>query len=241
MACDIFIPGYVNDNVINMRLWAALSSQDFDLEDFNRGDYIGAMEAKVLSENISKVLYPSDEVAQGRELRLKQQYFFVAATFQDIIRRFRKDNSDFDDLPNMVAVQLNDTHPAISHPRAYAAFCWIRRGSGGTRPGTSASAHSPTPTTRCCPRRWKLGPWISSAGYCRATWKSSTKSITGFYRTCRRDSRTAGTSLQALHHPGGAGKAREDGAPGHRGQPLGERRSGAPLAHTQGGHLPRVR
>jgi starch phosphorylase len=116
MACDIFIPGYANGNVINMRLWAALSSQDFDLEDFNRGDYIGAMEAKVLSENISKVLYPSDEVAQGRELRLKQQYFFVAATFQDIIRRFGKDHSDFHDLPNMVAVQLNDTHPAISIP-----------------------------------------------------------------------------------------------------------------------------
>ncbi len=116
MACDIFIPGYANGNVINMRLWAALSSQDFDLEDFNRGDYIGAMEAKVLSENISKVLYPSDEVAQGRELRLKQQYFFVAATFQDIMRRFGKDHSDFHDLPNMVAVQLNDTHPAISIP-----------------------------------------------------------------------------------------------------------------------------
>jgi len=116
MACDIFIPGYANGNVINMRLWAASSSQDFDLDDFNRGDYIGAMEAKVLSENISKVLYPSDEIAQGRELRLKQQYFFVAATFQDIIRRFGKNHSDFSTLPDMVAVQLNDTHPAISIP-----------------------------------------------------------------------------------------------------------------------------
>jgi starch phosphorylase len=116
MANDIIIPGYGNGSVINMRLWTALASQDFDIEDFNRGDYMGSMEAKVLSENISKVLYPSDEVAQGRELRLKQQYFFVAATFQDIMRRFRKNKTDFHEFPERVAVQLNDTHPAISIP-----------------------------------------------------------------------------------------------------------------------------
>ena len=74
------------------------------------------MESKVLTENISKVLYPSDEKEVGRELRLKQQYFFVAATFQDILRRFKKHNSDFNLLPDRVAVQLNDTHPAIAIP-----------------------------------------------------------------------------------------------------------------------------
>ncbi len=116
MASDIIIPGYGNDNVINMRLWSALSSEEFDLGDFNRGDYMGSMEAKVLSENISKVLYPSDEVAQGRELRLKQQYFFVAATFQDIMRRFKKDHPSISEFPNRVAVQLNDTHPSIGIP-----------------------------------------------------------------------------------------------------------------------------
>ena len=116
MACDIFIPGYGNDNVNNMRLWAATSSREFDLKYFNRGDYIGAIEAKVMSENISKVLYPSDEMEHGRELRLKQQYFFVSATFQDIIRRFKKKNSTFDKFPDEVGVQLNDTHPAISIP-----------------------------------------------------------------------------------------------------------------------------
>jgi starch phosphorylase len=116
MACDIFIAGYGNDNVVNMRLWESVSSREFNLEYFNRGDYIGAVEAKVISENISKVLYPNDELRQGKELRLKQQYFFVSATFQDIMRRFKKRGVPFRQLPELVAVQLNDTHPAISIP-----------------------------------------------------------------------------------------------------------------------------
>ena len=116
MACDILIPGYGTQNVNNMRLWAAMSSQEFSLREFNQGDYMGAMQSKVLTENISKVLYPSDEKDVGKELRLKQQYFFVAATFEDIMRRFKKHNSDFKLLPERVAVQLNDTHPAIAIP-----------------------------------------------------------------------------------------------------------------------------
>ena len=116
MACDILVPGYGDDFVTNMRLWRAQSSREFNLDEFNQGDYIGAVEAKVLSENISGVLYPSDELAQGRELRLKQQYFFVAATLADILRRFKKQNRDFFELPDFVAIQLNDTHPAIAIP-----------------------------------------------------------------------------------------------------------------------------
>jgi starch phosphorylase len=116
MACDILVPGYGDDFVTNMRLWRAQSSREFNLDEFNQGDYIGAVEAKVLSENISGVLYPSDEVEQGRELRLKQQYFFVAATLADILRRYKKMNRDFTELPDFVAIQLNDTHPAIAIP-----------------------------------------------------------------------------------------------------------------------------
>ena len=115
MACDIMVPGHMNGNVTNMRLWKAISTRDFELEIFNRGDYIGAVQAKAESENISKVLYPNDQSPRGKELRLRQQYFFVAATFQDILRRFRKNNySSFDCFPDQVSVQLNDTHPAIS-------------------------------------------------------------------------------------------------------------------------------
>jgi starch phosphorylase len=116
MACDILVPGYGNDNVNNMRLWAAVSNEDFNLSHFNKGDYTGAMEAKVLSENISKVLYPSDEKEEGKKLRLKQQYFLVAATFQDIMRRFKRHNKDFSTFSQQIAVQLNDTHPTIAIP-----------------------------------------------------------------------------------------------------------------------------
>ncbi len=116
MACDFLVPGYGKDNVTNMRLWAAVSSREFELQEFNEGDYIGAVEHKVETENISRVLYPRDEKASGKELRLKQQYFFVAATFQDIIRRFKKTKASFNDFPDNVVVQLNDTHPTISIP-----------------------------------------------------------------------------------------------------------------------------
>ncbi len=116
MACDLLVPGFNNDHVINTRLWKARASRELDLAHFNVGDYIGSVEDKVRSETLSKVLYPSDEIREGRELRLKQQYFFVAATFVDILRRYLKHNDTFDDFPNQVAVQLNDTHPSIAIP-----------------------------------------------------------------------------------------------------------------------------
>ena len=114
--CDTPIPGYKNTHVINMRLWAARSSREFDLKYFNEGDYIRALENKMMSETISKVLYPSDHLAEGKELRLKQQYFLVSATFQDILRRYKKHEKDFENFPEKVAVQLNDTHPALAIP-----------------------------------------------------------------------------------------------------------------------------
>jgi starch phosphorylase len=116
MACDVLVPGFNNDNVINMRLWTARASRELDLGSFNRGDYISAVQEKVQSETISKVLYPSDDIRQGQELRLKQQYFFVAATFQDILRRHKKKHNNFDLFADEIAVQLNDTHPAIAIP-----------------------------------------------------------------------------------------------------------------------------
>lgn len=113
MPCDILIPGYGADHVTNMRLWVAQSSRDFNLGVFNEGDYAGAVYDKVMSENISKVLYPSDKEEQGKELRLRQQYFLVSATFQDIMRRHKKQGT-WHDFAESVAVQLNDTHPAIA-------------------------------------------------------------------------------------------------------------------------------
>ncbi len=116
MAYDTPIPGYNNNHVINMRLWAARSSRDFDLGYFNQGDYIRALGSKMMSETISKVLYPSDHFAEGKELRLKQQYFLVCATLQDIYRRFKKHNKTFETFPDKVAIHLNDTHPVLAIP-----------------------------------------------------------------------------------------------------------------------------
>ena len=114
MGCDTLIPGYGNEHVINMRLWAAKSSREFNLDFFNVGDYIGAVEEKIKSENISMLLYPSDEADQGKELRLKQEFFFVSASLQDIMRRHKKQHDSFDNFPEKVAVHLNETHSAIA-------------------------------------------------------------------------------------------------------------------------------
>jgi len=116
MAFDTPIPAYGSGTVNNMRLWSAKASRDFDLKLFNQGDYILAVEDKTASENLSKVLYPSDTTVFGRELRLKQQYFFVAASLQDILYRFHKYHRDFAKLPDKVAIQLNDTHPSLAIP-----------------------------------------------------------------------------------------------------------------------------
>jgi len=114
MAYDYPVPGYGNNTVNNMRLWSAKSTRDFNLEYFNHGDYELAVSDKVHTENISKVLYPNDNVFEGRELRLKQEYFFVTATLQDIIRRYKKSYTSFDKFSDKVAIQLNDTHPAVA-------------------------------------------------------------------------------------------------------------------------------
>jgi starch phosphorylase len=117
MAYDVPVPGYRNDVVNTLRLWAAKSSREFDLEKFNAGAYVASVEDKTNSENISKVLYPPDDQYAGRELRLKQQYFFTTATIQDILRRFSKHpQREWHELPEKVAIQLNDTHPAIAIP-----------------------------------------------------------------------------------------------------------------------------
>jgi starch phosphorylase len=114
MAYDYPIPGYDTGTVNNMRLWAAKASRDFDLKYFNEGNYIRAVEDKNDSENLSKVLYPDDTTEMGRELRLKQQYFFVCASLQDMLYRFEKSETSLDKLSDMVAIQLNDTHPSIA-------------------------------------------------------------------------------------------------------------------------------
>lgn len=116
MAYDTPIPGYETNTVNNLRLWTAKASRDLDLEYFNKGDYLRAVQDKNRSENLSKVLYPDDSTSQGKELRLRQEYFFISASVQDIIRRYMSVHSDIRQLDDKVAIQLNDTHPALAIP-----------------------------------------------------------------------------------------------------------------------------
>ncbi len=116
VAYDVPIPGYNNNTCNNLRLWEAKATHDFDFSSFNEGDYIKAVENKYETENISKVLYPNDNTVAGKELRLKQQYFFVSASLQDIIRRYKVKHKDFKLFAEKNSLQLNDTHPSIAIP-----------------------------------------------------------------------------------------------------------------------------
>lgn len=114
MPYDVPVPGYGTQTVNNLRLWSAKATNEFDLAHFNQGNYEKSVEGRHGAETISQVLYPNDSSASGKELRLKQQYFFVCASTQDILHRFTNYNADWNSLPDKVAIQLNDTHPAIA-------------------------------------------------------------------------------------------------------------------------------
>jgi len=117
MAYDTPVVGFGGRTVNTLRMWAAKSSREFDIGRFNAGEYVNAVEDKTRSENISKILYPPDDQYAGKELRLRQQHFFVSATLQDVLRRFWKRGSRrIEDLPDKVAIQLNDTHPVLAIP-----------------------------------------------------------------------------------------------------------------------------
>lgn len=111
---DMPVVGFGGRTVNYLRLYSARASQEFDMRIFNEGDYLNAVEQKVQLETISKVLYPTDSFAAGRELRLVQEYFLVACAVRDIVRRYQRDHSGFDQFADKVAIQLNDTHPALT-------------------------------------------------------------------------------------------------------------------------------
>ena len=116
MAYDTIVPGYGTQATNTLRLWSAKATEEIDLGAFNRGNYFAAVESKNHSENVSRVLYPDDSTTSGRELRLHQEYFFVSASVQDLLRRYLKTHDSFDQLPNKVSIHLNDTHPVLAIP-----------------------------------------------------------------------------------------------------------------------------
>ncbi|MFA6212232.1 MAG: glycogen/starch/alpha-glucan phosphorylase [Candidatus Obscuribacterales bacterium] len=113
---DTPVPGYKTNTANTLRLWKAEAKESFDFQAFNAGDYLGAVNDKVFSENVSKVLYPNDNIAQGKRLRLEQQYFFVACSLQDCVRILKTSGSSIEQFHEKFAFQLNDTHPSIAVP-----------------------------------------------------------------------------------------------------------------------------
>ena len=113
---NYMVPGYQNGRVNTLRLWSAQATKAFDLAIFNAGDYAEAVRAQTFAENITKVLYPEDSTPQGKELRLQQQYFFVACSLRDFIEQMLEDDFDLHHLPERIVFQLNDTHPVIAVP-----------------------------------------------------------------------------------------------------------------------------
>lgn len=113
VAYDVPIPGFNTATCINIRLWGSKPQKRFDLQSFNDGNYQASVDEQQRAEHITSVLYPNDNTMAGKELRLKQQYFFVAATLQDILRRFKKVPRPWTALPDHAAIQLNDTHPSL--------------------------------------------------------------------------------------------------------------------------------
>jgi glycogen phosphorylase len=116
MAYDTIIPGYGTQATNTLRLWSASATEEMDLSAFNKGNYMAAVESKNHSENVSRVLYPDDSTSSGRELRLQQEYFFVSASLQDLLRRYLRSHVGFEQLPAKVSIHLNDTHPVLAIP-----------------------------------------------------------------------------------------------------------------------------
>ena len=116
LAYDQMIPGYKNDSASTLRLWSAHGGEVFDLAEFNRGDHLAAVATRSANQNLSRVLYPDDSTWNGRELRLRQEYFLVSASLQDILRRHLRTHGTLNNLADKVAIHLNDTHPALAIP-----------------------------------------------------------------------------------------------------------------------------
>ena len=182
---DTPVLGYGTANANFLRLWTAVADEEFDLEAFQVGEYWRAVGEKVRSENITKVLYPNDESAAGKQLRLEQEYFFVSCALQDCIRLLLQ-KATIEEFADKYAIQLNDTHPALAIPELMRLLMDVH-GLAWEKAWTSPRRPSRTRTTPCSPRRWRSGRSPSSRSSCRGISRSSTRSIVASSTTCARD------------------------------------------------------
>ena len=169
------IVGYGGKTINTLRLWAAATPNYFDFGEFSRGEFVEALAGRLSAESLTRVLYPDDSTDMGKGLRFVQEYFLVACSLADIVRRFRQNNSNWDALPQQVAIQMNDTHPAMAVPELMRLLIDEAKLEWNDALDLT-SARWPTPTTRCFPRPWKCGRYNGLKFCFRGNWKSSTKS-----------------------------------------------------------------
>jgi starch phosphorylase len=156
VAYDTPIVGWRGRDATTLRLWRARAMHPLSLDAFNQGDLVGAVAERNRAEAISKVLYPNDSTPAGQELRLRQEFFFTSASLQDLVRRHYRQFGKLDTCPTRP--RSSSTTPIRRWPSPRLMRLLIdERGSPGRTPGPSPTARSPTPTTPCCPKRWRLG------------------------------------------------------------------------------------
>ncbi len=157
VAYDMPVVGWRGQHANTLRLWSARAPDPLALETFNRGDHVGALATRSRANAISQILYPSDETPAGQELRLRQEYFFSSASLQDLLHRHIRQYGTLQNLSEKTAIQLNDTHPAIVVAELMRLLVDEHFMPWSDAWRTSPPRRSPTPTTRCCPRHWKVG------------------------------------------------------------------------------------
>jgi len=174
--------GYGGKTINTLRLWAASTPDYFDFQQFSRGDFVGALAETLTAESLTRVLYPDDSTSMGQGLRFLQEYFLVACSLGDLVRRFRRGNPDWNTLPEKVAIQMNDTHPTMAVPELMRILLDDAH-LGWTRPGISHNGLWRIPTIRCCPKHWKNGRLNGSIASCLGIRKLSTRLIAGILTT----------------------------------------------------------
>ena len=172
--------GYGGSTINTLRLWAAAAPDFFNFEEFSHGDFVEAFTQTLGAETLTRVLYPDDSGVMGQGLRLLQEYFLVACSLADAVRRFQRSNSDWSLFAEKMAIQMNDTHPALAVPELMRILL-IRCTSNGTKPGISHRTRWHTRIILCCPKRLKNGRWLGLKKCCPGNSRSSMKSIAVFW------------------------------------------------------------
>ena len=173
--------GYGGSTINTLRLWAAAAPDYFNFEEFSSGDFVEALAQTLSAETLTRVLYPDDSTSWGKALRLVQEYFLVACSLADAVRRFQRSNSDWSSFPDKAAIQMNDTHPAHGGAGTDANSRWTKHISDGTKPGRSRQKTLAYTNHTLLPEaleKWPLA-WFETC--CPGSSRSSTKSIAAFW------------------------------------------------------------